>query len=860
MPDVAVQRRPGLHRSMTEPSVADMKGPNIVAALSHRMTSIMAGANTAINEAMEVLKSLDEDEVDGKVGEEDASDAATRDDAPSPPQQPLEDQDELLPYGADLSLEQWCLVHPLPRSPDSFEEADADPLPEEVQQFQEKPIEGGALPSPGACFASASPGLPSSPLTPPSPVPPQMWQLLSEVSGKVSGKVSQVSDTVMGRLEEFDAWAEATVGGGSLGSAAPSEPAPRRSNTSMSEAVRDTRQSEAKVRTHSLAECSKLPTAQEESAEAWLNNLTAALWPQVSNYLAQVLRSVIEPVLRDALPSFQLRFTTLKLGPELPAWGPPSLRTYGGGLRIDTSVRWEAEVDVAMSGLPADVGINRASLDGDFSLILRPFLPRPPFLGALEAFFANPPAVRLSFTGLGHVARLPGLSGAVRRAVDSGLARVCVLPRRLCVPLEAPTPLSLARMRCPAPVGLLQLTLVQAEGLAQGSLQERIAGPTAPSVRISLGAGRWTSSQASPGLVPDSGDPLWIWPHASSTTASRQHTFTVDCRSQMVTMEVLGSRGSLLARACCSVASFPWPQSQAVSSESGGHGIVRIPCQPRGILLLDASWLVASQGPVNSAKERLPQADTADSTQDAEGTSGPPLVLLSAEVLEARIPPYVGREALSSVRVRVQVAMPLNCGRGQVLQTGQGRAPWASSSSNHLGPRDDLLLSTMQRMWAKGMQPETIAEVLDLQTELVESYCQTALEEDSLEEREAWLRKLRKAHAKHAALSSPQFAEVLYFTAPAGVGVTFELIDSNGEVRFRSGLVKPGTSGPFELSPIGAGFGARGRPVAAAKVYGTLHQHELQEAHPRCYSDPMKKISIDVDATQRGHTIPRPAA
>eukprot|EP00971_Amphidinium_carterae_P093202 1844689-Amphidinium_carterae.1 len=29
---------------------------------------------------------------------------------------------------------------------------------------------------------------------------------------------------------------------------------------------------------------------------------------------------------------------------ELPTWGAPSLRSYGGGLRIDVSVCWEAQL------------------------------------------------------------------------------------------------------------------------------------------------------------------------------------------------------------------------------------------------------------------------------------------------------------------------------------------------------------------------------------------------------------------------------------------------------------------------------------------------------------------------------------
>eukprot|EP00971_Amphidinium_carterae_P036895 725348-Amphidinium_carterae.1 len=85
-----------------------------------------------------------------------------------------------------------------------------------------------------------------------------------------------------------------------------------------------------------------------------------------------------------------------------------------------------------------------------------------------------------------------------------------------------------------------------------------------------------------------------------------------------------------------------------------------------------------------------------------------------------------GREQ-SVARNRLEVAMPLNPGTGQTLQTGLGRAPWATlcacamkaaSSSNHLGPRDDLLLSTMQRMWSRGMSPQTIAEVRPCQDKL----------------------------------------------------------------------------------------------------------------------------------------------
>lgn len=220
-------------------------------------------------------------------------------------------------------------------------------------------------------------------------------------------------------------------------------------------------------------------TAGSTSIVDQLNVMTLALWPKVNTWLQGLVTSKIEPALNNALPSWfkgGIKIDKFDLGCDPPSFehffvatddadfgGEGGGEGASGGVSLHTFISLSNDVEVEVEAFHIKFGIHQIKITGEFTLLFSPLIPRPPFFGALQLFFANPPQISIDFTGMAKLANVPGIRGAVRQAIFRAIANACVLPRRICARMGRWSPgcVDLMDLRYPEPEGVLRLCLVK---------------------------------------------------------------------------------------------------------------------------------------------------------------------------------------------------------------------------------------------------------------------------------------------------------------------------------------------------------------------------------------------------------------
>eukprot|EP01062_Namystynia_karyoxenos_P062157 TRINITY_DN55085_c0_g1_i1.p1 TRINITY_DN55085_c0_g1~~TRINITY_DN55085_c0_g1_i1.p1 ORF type:complete len:627 (+),score=189.27 TRINITY_DN55085_c0_g1_i1:104-1984(+) len=385
--------------------------------------------------------------------------------------------------------------------------------------------------------------------------------------------------------------------------------------------------------------------AASGSAEvaACLNLVLHELWPRVRRHAENMLRTHAQPALdRAPVPGVGALALCeeLSLGDTPPSVVGAKLTALPeGGVRIDSQVEWKGDVELHAQAGMASAGVSSVSLEGELCVLLRPALPQPPFFGAAEIFFANPPTLSLGYAGLAQVAHLPGLSDIVSSAVESALAAHLVLPQRAVIPLvrDAGAERGLPT-RNPPPSGVLRLRPMALHGSQGSSLRVRIGGavggqqwdtallPRAPSnltdapteaplqtpVSFSHEADRdfpgsddaEEEEEDSEGLDTDAAVGACCGIGSSSGLAESEgsegglsHDFTIADPLQRVVLEVReapwlpGIGWSRADAVLTGAASVSCQELGELAAAAGPGGLVKLPIRPAGTLTVAVQWL-----------------------------------------------------------------------------------------------------------------------------------------------------------------------------------------------------------------------------------------------------------------------------
>jgi len=175
-------------------------------------------------------------------------------------------------------------------------------------------------------------------------------------------------------------------------------------------------------------------------------------------------------------------------------------------IEVQLGLRFDSDLKVELTAVGVRVGICYVSLDGQLVAVLGPAMAAPPFFGGVQVFFANPPRLDIRFLGAARVAHIPGLRGAVRAAVDSAIAGVCVLPRRIAVDLNEDDAVDITDLTFPEPKGILRFKLLAGRDLVASDINVFGARTSDPYVVAKLGCKSWTSPTVRKCLNPTWGN------------------------------------------------------------------------------------------------------------------------------------------------------------------------------------------------------------------------------------------------------------------------------------------------------------------------------------------------------------------
>ncbi|XP_047484097.1 extended synaptotagmin-2-like isoform X3 [Penaeus chinensis] len=206
-----------------------------------------------------------------------------------------------------------------------------------------------------------------------------------------------------------------------------------------------------------------------ESA-GWLNILIRQLWPSAEQYVNELCRTTIEPVLRSALEDYKLksfRFEEITLGQT-----PPKLtgvKVYDdqalAEIVMDLDFEYIGDCKIRASVSELTFGIEDLQLTGRLRIVMKPLVKDPPLVGGVHVLFLSKPELSYNFTGTANVLDLPVVKRLFHRAVEEQIEELMVMPNKL--PIQILNSIDVADFMCPVPSGVVRLHIIEAENLAK---------------------------------------------------------------------------------------------------------------------------------------------------------------------------------------------------------------------------------------------------------------------------------------------------------------------------------------------------------------------------------------------------------
>lgn len=460
-----------------------------------------------------------------------------------------------------------------------------------------------------------------------------------------------------------------------------------------------------------------------------INDLIKILWPRIGTFVEDLIQNEIAPSINASLPGLVqkgggVKFTKISLGESSPKLGPIMVEVDKdtGAITWNMGVDVSCDIDVELTALGIPIAITKFCLKGDLVALLSPPMNKPPFFGGVEVFFPNPPDVEIGFGGAARVADVPGLRGAIRGAIDSAVAGICVLPRRIAVDMDDEDATDMVDLSYPEPTSIMRVTLWSAANLVAADSHLIGGASSDPYVVTSLGIKSSTSPHVSKNLNP-------VWGDGAGLTSD----FPVHDGSQSLSLKVfdydfgtsddlIGVAQRLEARSLVQDGKPQTVQLQKANGESGG-----------GSLSISASKLALS---LTRPTQAIPL--------------GPSEAHLHAKMLTIK---GLAADAAYPFKVRVQIAGP-----------GDKDAALVEESTQPSHPQEQKQLAEAyqeiaRNLSAKGSSPEEIAEILEVGVKQVKSYLLT-VDDDKLKQ------QLLKEQLEIASVSRPRFDEALQLLLP----------------------------------------------------------------------------------------------
>lgn len=214
----------------------------------------------------------------------------------------------------------------------------------------------------------------------------------------------------------------------------------------------------------------------EEDTTQWMNQCVRYLWPYVAQFARLTVHETLEPMARAAMPRMfrSFRLTEVDFSSCEPAevrnmW---VVRTHVGEpvIRLRFDIRLDGKPNVRMRVPPfSEFHVSHLTIEGRMGVVFRPLFSEPPFVGAFQAFFANPPKVVLQLGGVGKVTQLPVIRRVLESTMDAAIAEMFVLPNSYALKLTEKD--GLFQQLFVYPIGIVRVRILEARNLRDSDLQ-----------------------------------------------------------------------------------------------------------------------------------------------------------------------------------------------------------------------------------------------------------------------------------------------------------------------------------------------------------------------------------------------------
>jgi len=207
-----------------------------------------------------------------------------------------------------------------------------------------------------------------------------------------------------------------------------------------------------------------------------LNTILGHLWPRISAYTTELIRTEVQPQLQANLPSalqglafdtekchlgqrpFEFRRIHIDKESQITATGTLQ------NLVFQARFEWDADCEVYLTFAGAGFGIQGLSIRGVVLLELVGLLDAPPFFEGIRVFFNNEPEIDIQFQGAGAgMLNLSIIRNKIVDVVTKSIRDLMVVPNRLgyTVVPEA----DIFRIKSPPAQGMLYFTIWDAREL-----------------------------------------------------------------------------------------------------------------------------------------------------------------------------------------------------------------------------------------------------------------------------------------------------------------------------------------------------------------------------------------------------------
>ncbi|XP_062024206.1 synaptotagmin-4-like [Rosa rugosa] len=204
----------------------------------------------------------------------------------------------------------------------------------------------------------------------------------------------------------------------------------------------------------------------------WLNQHLDKIWPYVNEAASELIRSNVEPILKQYTPAVldSLKFSTLTLGTVAPQFTGISLvesECGAEGVTMEFEIQWDGDPDIVIDinthvGLALPVEVKDIGFTGVFRLIFKPLIDQFPCFGAVAYSLREKKKLDFVFKVSGsEISAIPGVSEALEETIRDAIEDCITWPVRNIIPI-IPGDYSDLELK---PVGTLEVKLVEAKEL-----------------------------------------------------------------------------------------------------------------------------------------------------------------------------------------------------------------------------------------------------------------------------------------------------------------------------------------------------------------------------------------------------------